>query len=163
MSEHVIEAMRSADGRASDQPPIVTIDAEEAAELRARQDRNATWSAQFIKPNGWTVIDAAEQATCPADARITNEERGRLDQFETRRDKPERLFAYVKRLPDSRIAVTTWMGDVLGYGTHGRTYRSNFGDARTPIWFRIDGADYTGTHYTGAGDYCRARRSKKKG
>jgi hypothetical protein len=151
----------------------------QARALRARQDRNAAWSAQFVKSNGWTVITAAEQKTCPRDARITNEERGRLEQFEIYRDKPAKLFAYVsfhereiasvfkdeaRRSRDVRpydqACVSVWTGARLGAGQVNRVYRSNFGDRRASIQVTIAGETYSGTAYLDAGDYCRLQRVK---
>lgn len=146
------------------------ISARKAKALRARANRHAEWAKQFRKPNGWTVITKEEQATCPRNARITNEELGRLEQFEVWRDKPERLFAYVKfsahgeprTASDVRTgdvaAVTTWPGTPLGYGTVGHVWRSNFGDRRASLSVIIAGERYSGTAYIGAGEYCELTR-----
>lgn len=83
---------------------------------------------------------------------------------------PARYFAYVK-LGDIRYMpfyqgrhdreyqtceVTTWMGDRLARGSVGPAYRSNMGDTRRPIdCVGINGVEYYGTFYEGAGDYCR--------
>lgn len=81
---------------------------------------------------------------------------------------PARYFAYVK-LGDAApwynrhdlykyrpCQVTTWMGDLLAKGSVGPAYRSNMGDTRRPIdCVGINGIEYYGTFYEGAGDYCR--------
>lgn len=155
------------------------ISARKAKALRARADRNAAWSAQFRKPNGWIVITKEEQKTCPRDARITNEQRGKLEQFEIWRDKPERLFAYVsfhEREIASRYSeakrqardvraydqarVHVWTGEPLGFGMCGKVWRSNMGDRRASVSVMIAGERYSGTAYIDAGDYCRLRKVK---
>lgn len=144
------------------------ISARKAKALRARAERNAQWSAQFRKPNGWTVITAEEAKTCPRDARITNEERGQLEQFEVWRDKPERLFAYASADERNSVGtpygnackVTVWPGQPLGYGAWGKPYRDNFGGTRRSVHVRIAGCEYSGTAFVSAGDYCRLRRIK---
>lgn len=155
------------------------ISARQAKAWRARADRYAQWSAQFVKPNGWTVISKDEQKTCPRNARMTNEQRGKLEQFEVWNDKPQHLFAYVsfherevfsrankpaRETRDIRATdearVKVWTGDMLGFGTCGKVYRSNFGDRRASINVMIAGEHYSGTAYIDAGDYCRLRRCK---
>lgn len=102
---------------------------------------------------------------------MTNEQRGKLEQFEVWRDKPARLFAYVriddysgKRRtargvrPHDKASVTVWTGEPLGFGHVGNVWRSNFGDRRASVCVVIAGVTYSGTAYIDAGDYCRLRR-----
>lgn len=156
------------------------IDSATAAEYSARLARNEEWAKQYRKPNGWTVITKEEQETCPADARITNAERGKLEQFRVLAAPPERLFAYFRLVDitgeqdsghDARtvsrgcmVRVSTWTGDLLGFGrvTSYESFRSNFGDRRVNFRCTIGGTKYYGTAYLDAGDYCRLRRAKSR-
>lgn len=153
------------------------INARQAKSLRERNNRHEAWSKQFIKPNGWTVITKEEQATCPRNARMTNEQRGKLEQFEVLRDKPRQLVAYYKLVDlagnpsgytakdvcsGCMVQVHVWTGDVLGKGrvTSLAAWRSNFGDRRVNIRVKIADCWYAGTAFLDAGDYCRLRRCK---
>lgn len=154
------------------------ITAEQAADFRARNDRFHEWSERFRKPNGWKVITESEMATCPSNAVISNEERGLLEQFEVWRDKPEKLFAYVKfyvrqvawrhgSIPMThrpakydKAVVSTFMSNCLGTGMVNNVWRSNMGDWRAAITVSIAGQTYSGVAYLDSGDYCRLRRKK---
>lgn len=138
------------------------ISPEVAAEYRGRSTRHDVWALQFKKPNGWIVITPDEQKTCPADAQISNDERGKLEQYEIVSDPPASLFAYVRPDHDraSAVTVTVWTGEPLGYGVWGPVYRDNFGGERRTVRARIGGADYSGFAPVSAGDYCRLRRVK---
>lgn len=158
--------------------PVKTITAEEAADIRERENAYQAWAEQFRRKNGWIVIPAEEVAKCPV--QITNEERGKLDQFEFFRDKPQRRVFYFKfvDLADNAsghtaadadglrgvaILLTTWTGDKLARGYVSGFYRGNFGDRRAT--FRatcLDGSGviYSGTAFLDAGDYAHAYRIK---
>lgn len=122
------------------------ISAEQAADIRARYDAN------------------------PEANDTTNEERGKLEQFEVWRDKPAALFAYVKfsdysgnvrqGVPQAhdKACVTVWTGDALGFGHCGKVWRSNMGDKRASVSVTIAGEHYSGTAFVSAGDYCRLRK-----
>jgi len=135
------------------------ISGDEARDIRARVDQYAEWAEQFRKPNGWTVITPDEQKRAPVT--VTNEERGRLEQYEVWRDPPESLFCYVSPLGDGRIKAAVWTGDPLGFGNWGDEYRSNFGDGRRSVRVIIAGYVYSGTAFVTAGDYARLRRGKR--
>lgn len=85
-------------------------------------------------------------------------------------DPPANYFAYVKvtGIPYTPFyqgrhdrtyhacEVTTWMGDLLAKGSVGPAYRSNMGDTRRSVdCVGVNGIEYYGTFYEGAGDYCR--------
>lgn len=122
------------------------ISAAEAADIRARYDAN------------------------PEANDTTNEERGRLEQFEVWRDTPPALFAYAKFTDYSgnvrqgkpqahdKASVTVWTGAPLGYGHCGRVWQSNLGDWRASLTVTIAGETYSGTAFVTAGDYCRLRK-----
>lgn len=126
------------------------ITPEQAADIRERADAYAAWvgNRRSYRPE-----------EVPTNARLTNEERGLLEQFDVWHNPPDRLFAYAD-LNGPQPKITTWPGTTLGFGTRGRAYRSNFGDLRVPLWVRIAGVDYSGTAYVDAGQYCRLRRVK---
>lgn len=103
---------------------------------------------------------------------VTNEERGKLEQYEVWRDKPERLFAYIqffdvmgnlrvgKPSPYDKGTVTVWTGQPLGHGTCFKVWRDNFGGQRASIRVTIAGETYSGTAFVSSGDYCRLRKVK---
>lgn len=131
----------------------------QASEIRARVDAFERWR------NGRTSYHASE---VPADVpQTTNEERGRLEQFEVWRDKPSDLFAYIKAHPHAAdtgaCVVTVWTGAPLGYGRWGSVWRSNMGDKRRSVSVTIAGETYSGTAFVSAGDYCRLRKVRGKG
>ena len=69
---------------------------------------------------------------------------------------PKTLFLYVSETPRyGRCEVSTFLGSVVGKGSLGKIYRSNFGDERRSISVRIHGSDYFGTYYFDSGDYAR--------
>lgn len=131
------------------------ITADEAREIGERNAAYNAWSAQFVRPNGWTVI--------PADAvppvKITNDERGKLEQYRFHQERPAAYFLYIN---EGEGRATTWTGDTLGAVSFGREYRDNFGGKRVPITVRaINGAVYHGTYYKSSGDYARVKISKR--
>lgn len=83
---------------------------------------------------------------------------------ELRTAKQGRTFAPVDICNQTNrfdVEVATFTGAVLGTGKLGSAYRSNFGDLRRPIRFLgINGVEYFGTYFEGAGDYCRVRAIK---
>lgn len=91
---------------------------------------------------------------------MSNEALSQLEVEEFRKAKPAAYFAYVDM---KRLAITTWMGDILGYITSvGRRYKSNMGDERRSISATgINGVEYYGTYYCGTGDYARLKARKK--
>lgn len=146
------------------------ITAEQAADIRRRAD-NERAHFQRITGGKRNYLTAEEVATRTADETVSNEEKGKLEQFEVWRDLPERLFVYVKESdPQPRrcagegpqIVATVWTGEPLGYGTAGKVYRDNFGGKRRPVWVRIAGVDYSGTAFVSSGDYARLRKMKKQ-
>jgi hypothetical protein len=138
------------------------ITAKQYAEFKARSERNRAWAEQFKKPNGWIVIEAHEQTTCPADARITNEERSAIEVYEFCTTPPEKYFLYINA--EKKLA-TTWTGDKLGDVTFGRAYQSpgfgGFASTRVPVTIAaINGRTYHGTYFKSSGDYARVKLSK---
>jgi len=110
-----------------------------------------------------------EEAAAPVYAACNNEMRSRVEMWELRHDKPERVFAYyrdcnpgVPLRSGHRIEVTNFMGARLGYGTILSTWTSNMGDRRASFRVMFDGTEYSGTLYGENGTYCRLRRLKGK-
>lgn len=96
--------------------------------------------------------------------RLTNDQRGKLEQYDIHTTLPDVLFAYVRQTPEishMSCCVTVWTGLPLGYGTLGKISRYNFGDKRQSMRVTINGQAYVGTYYTSAGDYCRLRKAKR--
>lgn len=77
------------------------------------------------------------------------------------RDKPAKVFAYVRCVEDKPREVTTWVGDKLGtVVAFGRPYKcpafGGFPSVRQSLTVQgINGALYFGTYYKSSGDYCR--------
>ena len=126
---------------------------------RAICDKANAYAAQFIQPNGWTIIPA-KAAGHPDYAACDNAMRSRVELFELNRDRPERFSAYLQ--PSNREQVdqtnlvayrhrnvTTWTGDKLGWVTHtGAYHRNNFGGRWRQVTVRtIWGQTYTGREY----------------
>lgn len=133
------------------------ITPEQAADIRRRYDAFEAWRGNRASYHPDEI---------PARVRpfvTTNEERGKLEQFEIFADPPASLFCYVwigeGYSPEVRAKV--WTGDLLGYGSAGREYRGNFGDKRRPVAVIIAGFHYSGTAFVGAGDYARLKRGKR--
>lgn len=103
---------------------------------------------------------SAELAAHPDYARCTNEMRGKVEQYETLANPPAKLFAYWKQLDSWRYMLTTWTGDVIGYGRISEPYRSNMGDSRAHWTGRIAGRLYHGTLQLSAGTYGRFTQAK---
>jgi len=124
-------------------------------DYRARYDAYESWR------NGKTRVNPGE---VPENARISNEERSAIEIYEFHQDKPDSYFAYVQRSTDPlslSCKITTWMGDLLGTGSLGNAYRSNFGDQRRSIRIKgVNGVIYYGTFYESSGDYCHLRATK---
>lgn len=85
---------------------------------RAICDKAFAYAQQFRQPNGWTVIPGDAELH-PDYAACDNAMRGRVERFEILRDIPDKFTAYLESgKPDgigSRLAVTCWPGDLLGY------------------------------------------------
>jgi hypothetical protein len=125
-------------------------------EAQSIRQRDAALSA-WLKTNKRNSYHPDE---LPAEIKPTptNAERSNVEVFEFLNDPPAVYFAYVSR--ESAI-VTTWTGQALSVGRAmlGREYRSNMGDKRRAIsFFGVNGVQYHGTYYCGAGDYCRVKR-----
>jgi len=88
----------------------------------------------------------------------TNEEVSAAEVKWFMESKPDRHFVYVNR---KKRVITTWIGEVLGTCEFGRRYQGNFGDMRVPVRVKgINGVEYHGTYFEGAGDYARIRKVK---
>lgn len=124
----------------------------EAADIRQRDNALHDW-LRANKRNSYhpDELPATLKPTC------TNEERSNVEVFEFLHNPPRDYFAYVSR--ESGFVIT-WTGQALSCGRAviGREYRSNMGDKRRSISFLgINGVEYHGTYYCGAGDYCRVK------
>lgn len=140
------------------------ISPQRAAGIRRRLATHEAWAEQFRKPNGWTVITAEEMKGAPV--KVSNEERGLLEQFNVWRDPPERLFCYVgadelKRAGSSGIKATVWTGHPLGFGHWSAPYRGGFNSERRSVSVIIAGYHYSGTAFVSSGDYARLKRGKR--
>ena len=130
------------------------IDKAEAQDIQERSDVYESWAVQYRQKNGWTVIPA--DAVPPVS--ITNEERGRLEQFLFATNPPARYFLYIN---EERKVATTWVGDILGRVTFGRAWQDNFGGKRIAVRIEgINGRTYTGTYFQSSGQYARVRLLK---
>src|SRR5262245_60014207 len=94
----------------------------QAAEMRARYARYQQWAAQYVKPNGWTIIPAEAQP--PVGDEWSNADSSTLEVYEFMHDKPQRYFLYIA---EKTKLATTWTGDKLGDVEFGASYRDNFG------------------------------------
>lgn len=104
----------------------------------------AYWEAHCSRSrSGWSSL-TAEQAAHPDFAACTTEMRGRVEQYELHRDKPERFTGYV-----TGANVATWNGMALGKVTwSGHWQRNNFGGRWRAVTMRADWGDtYHGREY----------------
>jgi hypothetical protein len=108
---------------------------------------------------GWASYKPEDKpASVPS---VTNAELSAMEVYEFCANPPERYFLYVEVQGHGYGIVTTWTGDLLGHFTHGREYRSSFGDVRVPITVKaINGRTYHGIYYESAGSYARIKMSK---
>jgi len=97
---------------------------------------------------------------------VNNDHRSQVEVYEFVHQQPEKYFAYVKRnlvapgVVDNKVSVTTWTGQILGYGYLGSRYFCGR-SARYPIRFTaINGVKYSGTYFVSSGDYCRVKKVK---
>lgn len=92
--------------------------------------------------------------------KITNEMRSAVEVYKFKKQKPKTYFLYVDI--KNRNAIT-WTGQKLGKIFAGCSYRSNFGDMRTPIdVVGINGVKYHGFYFQSAGDYARITAYKNQ-
>ena len=98
--------------------------------------------------------------------RVSNDQLSQIELYEFVNIPPDRYTCYVKRetvsagVVNRNITVTTWTGQVLGYGTLGSMFKCQ-NSLHYPIRFRgINGRDYYGTYYHSAGDYCHVKACK---
>lgn len=140
------------------------ITGEQARDIRRRAEGERQHFAR-ITGGKRNYLTAEEVATRTAAETVTNEEKGRLEQYEIWRDPPERLFCYIR--PDTEgktghgsagIVATVWTGLPLGYGSQGPEWRDNFGGRRRSVRVTIAGHVYSGTAFVSSGDYARPRR-----
>lgn len=135
------------------------VSPEQAVQLRKLYEEHNAWAQQFKQKNGWVVIPAEASAACPCP--MSNEQRGKLEQFEFYAEMPDRYFGYVN---EKEKTFTTWTGDYLGRVVFGREFRDNFGGRRVSIDVHcLNGTRYFGTYYKSAGDYARIRKAKRQG
>jgi len=134
-------------------------------QLRAKINAFDAWVDSQRNPrNGWASYR-------PSDVprhlpRVSNAERSQVEVYEFVNQQPDKYFCYVQRnkcapgLVDNKVTVTTWTGQVLGYGYLGVPYKCG-NSRRYPIRFRaINGVRYSGTYYASAGTYARVYKAK---
>lgn len=127
-------------------------------ELRAKLDRFEVWR------NGRTSYKPEE---VPANiARPSNAEISQVEVYEFVNTPPVRYFAYIKRnvaapgICDNKVTVTTWTGQILGYGYLGKCYFTGKRPSKryTVQFTGINKVKYRGTYYASAGDYARFKK-----
>jgi len=121
----------------------------EYLELSARNDRFCRW----VDNN---QIKAYKPEEVPENARVTNEERSKLEVYLFLLSPPDRYFCYIS---EGKKSAATWMGQNLSHWCIlGREWRSNMGDKRQNVIFRgINGRFYSGIYYKSSGEYARVR------
>lgn len=116
--------------------------------------------------NGRTSYHPSE---LPQDLKVpTNAERSQVEVYEFVTNPPDRYFCYVKRniaapgVVDNKVTLTTWTGQILGYGYLGKCYFTGvrpFQSKRYTLKFTgINEVKYKGVYYASSGDYCRIRK-----
>lgn len=133
--------------------------------LKKRITRFDKWVERFRNPR--TGALSYYPSDVPKNVgRVTNEMRSQVQTYEFLQNAPETYFVYVRRnvigpgLVDRKVEVTTWAGQILGYGRLGHRYKCGLSQ-RYPIWFTaINGVKYRGIYYVSAGDYARVRKVK---
>ena len=134
------------------------ITAEQAADIRLRNDALNAWVDTIRGKNGWASYKPEDKPSDVPD--VTNEERSALEVFEFCQNPPDKYFLYIR---EKDRTATTWTGDVLGQVSFGREWRDSFGGRRVPVTIRaINGLTYHGTYFKSSGDFARIRQSKKK-
>ena len=133
------------------------ITAEQAADIRLRNDALNAWVDTIRGKNGWASYKPEDKPSDVPD--VTNEERSALEVFEFCQNPPDKYFLYIR---EKDRTATTWTGDVLGQVSFGREWRDSFGGRRVPVTIRaINGLTYHGTYFKSSGDFARIRQSKK--
>ena len=104
----------------------------------------------------------------PGVSNVTNAERSQVEVYEFVTNPPDRYFCYVKRniaapgVVDNKVTLTTWTGQILGYGYLGKCYFTGvrpFQSKRYTLKFTgINEVKYKGVYYASSGDYCRIRK-----
>ena len=134
------------------------ITAEQAADIRLRNDALNAWVDTIRGKNGWASYKPEDKPSDVPD--VTNEERSALEVFEFCQNPPDKYFLYIR---EKDRTATTWTGDVLGQVSFGREWRDSFGGRRSPVTIRaINGLTYHGTYFKSSGDFARVRQSKRK-
>jgi hypothetical protein len=132
------------------------ISAQQAQDIRQRNDALMAWVDSIRSKNGWASYRPEDKPSNIPD--VTNDERSALEVFDFITNPPEKYFLYIN---EANRTATTWTGDVLGQVSFGREYRDNFGGRRVPITVRgINGRTYHGTYFKSSGDYARIRVQK---
>lgn len=145
------------------------ITLERYQELRRKIATFDAWVDSQRNPrNGWASY--REQDVPNHLPRVSNDERSQVEVYEFVQQRPDKYFVYVARnkcapgVVDNKVTLTTWTGQVLGYGFLGRRYETGAGlrrSVRYPVRFTaINGDKYKGIYYASAGDYARVHRVK---
>ena len=129
--------------------------------LRAICDKAAAyWEANATHGRQGSSM-SAELAAHPDYAACSNEIRGKVDQWETLRDLPERLSAYIGEDSSGRPIVTVWTGLPLGSArvvSSWPTPRSWQGSRRYAYRAMIGGREFAGTGF-GKGMFINLRET----
>ena len=135
------------------------ITAEQAADIRLRNDALNAWVDTIRGKNGWASYKPEDKPSDVPD--VTNEERSALEVFEFCQNPPDKYFLYIR---EKDRTATTWTGDVLGHvplvgsGAIALAVSSD-----VPVTIRaINGLTYHGTYFKSSGDFARVRQSKRK-
>lgn len=125
------------------------ITPEQAAEWRSIEDSYTQWR------------NTPEVNALPLPTALTNEQRGKLEQYEFYTNPPAKYCVYIN--VDTIPRATTWTGAFLGRITVRNKWRSNFGDRRFSFTLQaINGKEYWGIAYSDSGDYARIYIKKEK-
>lgn len=107
------------------------LNAESYPEARAIVDRaQSYWKANATYGRGGWSSMGPDLASHPDYAACTNALRGQVEQFEFRRDLPERYGAYLARsfTRPGVFEIQTWTGDFLAQGHASHTWRDRWGN-----------------------------------
>lgn len=149
---------------------LANYSAADYARESAMLARYENWAAQFVRPNGWTVIPADSKPPAGLE-HVDNAMRSRIERFRIFTESPESLVAYIGSMnPGSDMPrgsgrgatwpVTVWTGEAIGYATRGATWRVNsyHGTHMSQFYARIAGREYTGRGF-GAGMFIALRET----
>jgi hypothetical protein len=96
--------------------------------------------------------------------RVTKREMSQMEVYDFVQDAPKKYLVFVKRnlvsagVVDNGVIVTTYTGQILGYGRLGKHYFNRNSRRYTITFTAINGVKYKGTYYASSGNYAKVRR-----